>query len=554
MYRQQLLNNLINSIEKKLKNINSIILISCLLLVLCVFTNGHPITTTTTSNSIDGLFKELSQNKNLEKILLNKTALPFLQECTKAKGSTKIVCAGYGEMLSHLNNSKDDNFLIEFDDVAKILREHDNESINEFCETLSKQITNFSNYSKTFEKFHKSSTCPVFCGDVDDANDEITIKPMCKLISSGYKYIYRVPEPVVVAIPNQSTVGESNKPSISQVINEPPAPQPKITTPEQSAGKASTPLKDLIKTNQNSLDTVSGAAVANTNNVTIPILVQQSTIANATKSIPPNASLELTKPNADNHSLPPNIVAILENNLPIAWNGTTKPDNNNNNTQKNENLPPHPAAPEEVKTPEQSASSAANNNIIEVPPPKPEQPDTNEKKTDDIVVPPKSLNNFDEEGLPENIDDDQNLISETNLQNASIDNDEESDEDANNNFDTNNDLVNEDVHKQINNEQPPDGYLKDVDSQEEIRPDPFISDTDSNFFTYFMFLLLICIICYVGYHNKSKVLALVLEGRRSNGGRNGRRKHTAAYRKLDTNLEEAISSNSHTTRTAQIIY
>lgn len=87
--------------------------------------------------------------------------------------------------------------------------------------------------------------------------------------------------------------------------------------------------------------------------------------------------------------------------------------------------------------------------------------------------------------------------------------------------------------------------------------DPFLEESDSNFFAYFMSLMLICIIVYVAYHNKTKVIALVLEGRRSGSGRGtggiGRRKHTAAYRKLDTNLEEAITSNA-SGRTTQIIY
>lgn len=98
------------------------------------------------------------------------------------------------------------------------------------------------------------------------------------------------------------------------------------------------------------------------------------------------------------------------------------------------------------------------------------------------------------------------------------------------------------------------GNLKDtVIIRTAVADDPYADN--SNFFAYFMFSMFVCVVCYVGYHNKSKVFALVLEGRRTSGGRNGigRRKHTAAYRKLDTNLEEAISSNS-SGRTTQIIY
>lgn len=98
----------------------------------------------------------------------------------------------------------------------------------------------------------------------------------------------------------------------------------------------------------------------------------------------------------------------------------------------------------------------------------------------------------------------------------------------------------------------------------EVIDDPFYEETDSNFFAYFMLFMAICVLGYVGYHNKSKVLALLLEGRRGSGsgGRGGgaglsrrrsSRKHTAQYQKLDTNLEEAISSTGQS-RTSQVIY
>lgn len=92
------------------------------------------------------------------------------------------------------------------------------------------------------------------------------------------------------------------------------------------------------------------------------------------------------------------------------------------------------------------------------------------------------------------------------------------------------------------------------------RVDPFFDQEDSNFFSYFMFVMFACIVCYVVYHNKSKLVALLVEGRRSNSGRGGfskgGRKHTAAYRKLDSNLEEAITSNASASSrsTSQIIY
>lgn len=88
-----------------------------------------------------------------------------------------------------------------------------------------------------------------------------------------------------------------------------------------------------------------------------------------------------------------------------------------------------------------------------------------------------------------------------------------------------------------------------------VGTDPFFQDESSNFFSYFMFALLATAIVYVAYHNKSKIMALMLEGRRSrsNSSRGGRRKHRAAYRKLDCNLEEAFLSSGKVS-SSQVIY
>ncbi|XP_057655520.1 trans-Golgi network integral membrane protein TGN38-like isoform X1 [Diorhabda carinulata] len=68
-------------------------------------------------------------------------------------------------------------------------------------------------------------------------------------------------------------------------------------------------------------------------------------------------------------------------------------------------------------------------------------------------------------------------------------------------------------------------------------------DGESYFFTYFMVICILFILGYVGYHNRLKVFALLLEGKRGKRQHRGRRPNSANYHKLDTNLEEAISSN-----------
>lgn len=80
------------------------------------------------------------------------------------------------------------------------------------------------------------------------------------------------------------------------------------------------------------------------------------------------------------------------------------------------------------------------------------------------------------------------------------------------------------------------------------------ADDESHFFTYFTVLSMICIIAYTGYYNKHKLLAIVLEGRRSRNSRDRRpRPPTANYRKLDCTLEEAVTSQCNANVT-HVIY
>lgn len=79
-------------------------------------------------------------------------------------------------------------------------------------------------------------------------------------------------------------------------------------------------------------------------------------------------------------------------------------------------------------------------------------------------------------------------------------------------------------------------------------------DGDSYFFSYFSVLMCLVIVGYVAYHNRQKVLALLLEGKSGRrGSRMGRRPNSANYHKLDSNLEEAISS-SCTKNASNVIY
>ncbi|XP_060527333.1 trans-Golgi network integral membrane protein 2-like [Cylas formicarius] len=76
---------------------------------------------------------------------------------------------------------------------------------------------------------------------------------------------------------------------------------------------------------------------------------------------------------------------------------------------------------------------------------------------------------------------------------------------------------------------------------------------DSYFFSYFTVVMCLVIVGYVGYHNRQKILALILEGKKGRRPPRSRRPNSANYHKLDSNLEEAVSS-SCTKSTTNVIY
>lgn len=106
-------------------------------------------------------------------------------------------------------------------------------------------------------------------------------------------------------------------------------------------------------------------------------------------------------------------------------------------------------------------------------------------------------------------------------------------------------------------EQLTDVEPHDSDSPQRVQSAPFEEDPDSNFFTYLCIIMFLTIVLYILYHNRHKILALLLEGRQ---GRNSRRARSrggskAAYSKLDCNLEEAITSKkSLSGKSMDIIY
>merc|ERR1712013_409422 len=98
----------------------------------------------------------------------------------------------------------------------------------------------------------------------------------------------------------------------------------------------------------------------------------------------------------------------------------------------------------------------------------------------------------------------------------------------------------------------PDAEKEIVETKYEnnMKPEPEI-DEHSSFFGYFILLSIVAIIAYLVFHNKQKILALVLEGRRRQGNR--RRSGGREYRKLDSNLEDTMDPGKETSL-RQVIY
>lgn len=74
----------------------------------------------------------------------------------------------------------------------------------------------------------------------------------------------------------------------------------------------------------------------------------------------------------------------------------------------------------------------------------------------------------------------------------------------------------------------------------------------SNFFSYFIVLAIITIIVYLVFHNKKKILGLIVEGR--SGRQSGRRRSGGReYMKLDSNMEDMMETGRETSM-RQVIY
>jgi hypothetical protein len=398
-------------------------------------------------------------------------------------------------MLIRLSNTTKD---IPKDTIENVLKEYDTDKAVEFCRNITYIIPVNSTYPETNRSVHQLNTifnknpnvCLKGCLDLNSETLESSISPICSLIVWGYKYVALHNEPLTLA--TISAITPNNNIDLS---NKP------ITT---ETIKSSEPLTVTNPKDKIRLPSAPIASVAIVNNEKDTHAVVQ----NVTKS--------------------PAMVKSLDDQ-----------------------------SVKQVKPPAVNDINVLPPKTIEKPPSKISD-GVSESKHDSSTPPIAAtiLPSSNEEIFEANVaggNESQDVI------NQEIE--EEAMEDYSNDPENEPDTESKYIEK-IQKKKDKDNTDLIVDAnplKESINVDPFVQETDSNFFTYFMFVMFVCVVGYVFYHNKSKVLALVLEGRRSSGrgggggGGLGRKKHTAAYRKLDSNLEEAITSNT-SGRTTQIIY
>ncbi|XP_070505829.1 uncharacterized protein [Chironomus tepperi] len=169
-----------------------------------------------------------------------------------------------------------------------------------------------------------------------------------------------------------------------------------------------------------------------------------------------------------------------------------------------------------------------------------------------------------------NLDDEQSSLADNPVfdENPGTDKDVETNLDVDvgvNGDDDDDDMYSVDFQLRDNNqnsnkyqqEQLTDIEPHDSDNPQRVQSAPFEEDPDSNFFTYLCIIMFLTIVLYILYHNRHKILALLLEGRQGRNSRRGRSRggSKAAYSKLDCNLEEAITSKkSLSGKSLDIIY
>lgn len=490
------------------------ILISFVTLTQSMFVPGQ----TQTLSSI------IADHPNFRSTLLNKTLVPFINECVpNAKPIPKTLCGSYFEMVKKLDDSKVYN-LKSIEGFNEVLNMHKEDRIQEFCKKFSgylpKDPKQYPQSNQLNKYVNDSDKCNLFCTD-DTELDGDKVKQICIVLSSGWEKALTQPSITTTTRVITEEHHSQNQQSDATLKSD--------ATSKLGAAANVSPQSVIMKPEDEPAVVDKNVPVAQTADEA------NEKVQGTNAELPGNPNDQLNNPNTEKDQ------------------SELKPITSNNNANNNQNqvaVPVNPVVKEQIQQQQEE---------VQQPPSGPSGETKFENENLDVGKEEIDKTNFKTSvtDTDDTIIDNNNDLDETKLENdlkykSPNLNEEDINEEINGPEDNEDEELDSNVQPKSSQEAGPS--KSQIISDQNV--DPFRNDTDSNFFTYFMFLLLVCVIAYVVYHNKTKMLALMLEGRRSSAnGRSGlsRRKHTAAYRKLDSNLEEAITSSANG-RSTQVIY
>lgn len=480
-------------------------------------------------------FKEEKSLERFRSTLLNETFLPLLNECyndpvgesIRDSNTREAICSRYFDAILQLNSS---SFVVNVPDVLKVRDNSQGDENTPFCD----QKHNFPT-PKHFTKaplwdFNKPAICGMSCLE----DDPTVAKSICRFLAwMGDEIAKQEPQNDSKKLTATSVAANAAAPAVVPVT-EGPTKVSKIIQAYAEGSNIAEVIENKPKIDENPEPVKTDKTNAEKPEPEAPSIPIE--VPTNTDNVKKNTQQEKPAPTKEEPQIP------IFPNLP--------------------NLPNEPKEPKEPSTPkEQKEIKTDKNEDTQVQPSDDNNNNTNNKE-EPAPAAPKNSN-------------DQDAVQDIQVPKPKLDEEQKQDSVDAQDTDEEGNVIGEDtglegddyllnnpnkvgIAKLDDNEQNQSNSPEIVNSNDMVNNkqrinDPFLEESGSNFFSYFLVGMFLCIAMYVIYHNKSKVLALLLEGRRGDKGRGGRRKHTAAYRKLDSNLEEAITSSA-SGRTTQIIY
>ncbi|XP_065170827.1 LOW QUALITY PROTEIN: trans-Golgi network integral membrane protein 1-like [Atheta coriaria] len=486
------------------------LVVSCLLLLLITFVQNAPASQTSV---LDKLI-ELTQNKctYLQNTTLLQVNTPtFLQKCgsydealnanlTQWHNIEKLHCLLYYDTFEQLCLIENGEFVTKLISPAAI-KLADNASVENVCKDLRAFYTIY-NLSKPASIMLNNHICERICIDLNSDDHSVKACSYSALMAFAKLQVNNMTKNV-------------HKPADTAAIHPVVVPKPSNTVTD--APKL-VPNKNIEKNTKNSQE-VQVAAVNKAPQSNVQQLkVEQKIQSNSDSSIKQTKTMNLQT----NCLLQLQHQALNQRQLwnPVKPSAAPKPTENIMDTAD--------------KTPPGKVTKATQTQVepqlpeVKAPPPVVDEPEVKQPAESNVVVdskiePIKPVEKDDDVyGNRVEMDDDDPPFS-----------------------------VGDEEHLPPLPKEKPLSTNEDEDFNRSVTNDD-LSTNDSYFFSYFMMFCILFVMGYVGYHNKQKVLALVLEGRR--GRRQPRRRpNSANYHKLDSNLEEAVTSSCDKT-TSNVIY